>query len=198
MYYAVIETGGKQYRVSEGDIVFIEKLEAEAKSSVTFSNVLAVSNGKKMEYGNPYIKGAQVKAKVLKHGKGEKITVFTYKPKKDSKRKLGHRQPYTKVEIESIEGVAGVEKEEPKKATTTKKAAGTTAAKKTTTAKKTTGTTAAKKTTTAKKATGTTTAKKTTTTKKTTSTAKKTGTTAKKPATSTKKTTTTKKTDNEG
>ena len=101
--YAVIETGGKQYQVREGDIVFIEKLNVEADESVKFDKVSAVSNGDNVTVGAPYVKGAAVEAKVLKNGKAKKITVFTYKPKKGSThRKKGHRQPYTQVRIESI------------------------------------------------------------------------------------------------
>lgn len=99
--YAVIVTGGKQYKVSEGDVLYIEKLNAEADSEITFDEVLAVSNEKGFKAGKNCAKSA-VKAKVLKNGKGKKITVFTYKPKKNEKRKMGHRQPYTKVEITSI------------------------------------------------------------------------------------------------
>lgn len=99
--YAVIVTGGKQYKVSEGDVLYIEKLDAEADSEITFDEVLAVSNEKGFKAGKDCAKSA-VKAKVLKNGKGKKVTVFTYKPKKNEKRKMGHRQPYTKVEITSI------------------------------------------------------------------------------------------------
>lgn len=102
--YAVIETGGKQYRVSEGDIVFVEKLEVEENTSVTFDKVVAVSAEDGVKVGAPYVEGAAVNATVVKNGKGKKIVVFTYKPKKGSSRKLGHRQPYTKVRIESIQG----------------------------------------------------------------------------------------------
>lgn len=102
--YAVIKTGGKQYRVSEGDVIYVEKLAAEAESDVEFAEVLAVGDDGKAKIGAPYVKGAVVKGKVLKQGKAKKITVFTYRPKKDSKRKLGHRQPYTKIEITSIKG----------------------------------------------------------------------------------------------
>ena len=95
--YAVIETGGKQYKVANGDVVFVEKLDAENDAAVDFK-VVAVStdDGFKVE-------GAKVTGKVLKTGKGKKVTVFTYKPKKGEKRKMGHRQFYTKVQIESIE-----------------------------------------------------------------------------------------------
>jgi len=99
--YAVIETGGKQYKVSEGDVLYIEKLGADENAEVTFDKVLAVSTDKGFKAGSDCAK-ASVKAKVLKNGKGKKITVFTYKPKKNEKRKMGHRQPYTKVEITSI------------------------------------------------------------------------------------------------
>lgn len=100
--YAIIETGGKQYRVSEGDILFVERLEAEADQPVTFDRVLAVGKEDGAVVGTPLVSGAKVTAKVLKNGKAKKITVFTYRPKKGSKRKMGHRQPYTKVQIESI------------------------------------------------------------------------------------------------
>jgi len=100
--YAIIETGGKQYRVSEGDVIFIEKLEVVDNDTITFDKVIAVSNDDGMKVGSPLVAGAEVKATVLKNGKGKKITVFTYKPKKGYSRKLGHRQPYTKVRIETI------------------------------------------------------------------------------------------------
>lgn len=101
--YAIIETGGKQYQVSEGDVIFVEKLDAQNDTDITIDKVVAVGEEKKFVVGAPYIKGATVTAKVLKNGKGKKITVFTYKPKKDSKRKMGHRQPYTQLKIESIQ-----------------------------------------------------------------------------------------------
>lgn len=100
--YAVIETGGKQYRVEQGDVVFIEKLDVNTDDVVTFDKVIILENEGKTKIGAPYVKGATVTAKVLKNGKAKKITVFTYKPKKDSKRKIGHRQPYTKVQIDAI------------------------------------------------------------------------------------------------
>ena len=99
--YAVIVTGGKQYKVSEGDVLYVEKLGAEADEEITFDNVLAVNAGKGIKAGKDCAK-ATVTAKVLKNGKGKKITVFTYKPKKGEKRKMGHRQPYTQVKIEAI------------------------------------------------------------------------------------------------
>ena len=100
--YAVIETGGKQYKVTGGDVVYVEKLEAENESTVDFK-VVAVSTDDGFKVGAPYVDGATVTAKVLKNGKAKKITVFTYKPKKGKQRKKGHRQYYTKVEIQSIE-----------------------------------------------------------------------------------------------
>ncbi len=100
--YAIIETGGKQYKVMSGDELFIEKLDAEAETTVTFDKVIAVSNDETITVGDPYVAGASVEAKILKNGKAKKITVFTYKPKKGKQRKLGHRQPYTKVKIEAI------------------------------------------------------------------------------------------------
>ena len=99
---AVIVTGGKQYTVAEGDVLYIEKLEAEAEATVTFEQVLAVLDGENSKIGAPVVEGAAVEAKVVKNGKGKKIVVFTYKPKKGEKRKMGHRQPYTKVEITKI------------------------------------------------------------------------------------------------
>lgn len=100
--YAIIETGGKQYRVSEGDILYIEKLPAEADQQITFDKVLAVGGDGSTVVGAPLVGSAKVTAKVVKNGKAKKITVFTYRPKKGSKRKMGHRQPYTKVQIETI------------------------------------------------------------------------------------------------
>ncbi len=99
--YAIIETGGKQYRVENGDVIYIAKLDAEVDSEVTFDKVVAVSD-KSLKVGKPYVKDAFVKGTVLKNGKGKKVTVFTYKPKKGSARKMGHRQPYTKVQITEI------------------------------------------------------------------------------------------------
>ena len=99
---AVIVTGGKQYTVSEGDVLYIEKLDAEAESTVNFQQVLAVLDGENTKVGTPVVEGATVEAKVLKNGKAKKITVFKYKAKKNEKKKIGHRQPYTKVEITKI------------------------------------------------------------------------------------------------
>lgn len=99
--YAVIVTGGKQYKVSEGDVLYIEKLGAEVDEEITFDNILAVGSDDGFKAGKD-CETSTVSAKVLKNGRGKKITVFTYKPKKDEKRKKGHRQPYTKVEITAI------------------------------------------------------------------------------------------------
>ncbi len=101
--FAVIETGGKQYKVQEGDILFIEKIDAEAESTVKFDKVLAISDDAGFKVGAPLIDGASVDAKVIKQGKGKKIYVLKYKPKKNEKKKSGHRQLYTKVEITKIE-----------------------------------------------------------------------------------------------
>ncbi len=100
--YAIIESCGKQYKVAEGDVVFFEKLDTEEGKKVTFDKVVLVSDEGKVEIGNPYVKGYKVEGKVVAHGKGKKIIVFKYKPKKNYRRKQGHRQPYTKVEITSI------------------------------------------------------------------------------------------------
>lgn len=102
--FAVIETGGKQYKVNEGDIIFVEKLEVEAGAKVEFDRVLAVSGNDGFKVGNPVVSGAKVTANVVKNGKGKKIYVMTYKAKKNEKTKNGHRQPYTKLQIEKIEG----------------------------------------------------------------------------------------------
>ena len=101
--YAIIETGGKQYKVTEGDVIFVVKLTADEGSEVVFDKVLVCGDGKDVKVGAPVVDGAKVTAKVLKNGKGKKIYVMTYKPKKNEKRKMGHRQPYTKVEIAKIE-----------------------------------------------------------------------------------------------
>ena len=100
--YAIIETGGKQYKVENGDVIYIEKLDVEADSEITFDKVIAVGADDGIKVGAPYVDGASVSAKVVKNGKGKKIVVATYKPKKNEKRKLGHRQPYTKTEISAI------------------------------------------------------------------------------------------------
>ncbi len=100
--YAVIETGGKQYRVTEGDVINVEKLDAEAGKAVTIKEVLAVEKDGELLVGAPYVTGASVKADVLENGKGKKIVIYKYKAKKDSKKKQGHRQPYTQLQIKSI------------------------------------------------------------------------------------------------
>ncbi|MFW5841975.1 MAG: 50S ribosomal protein L21 [Bacillota bacterium] len=100
--YAVIETGGKQQRVEEGAVIYVEKLEAEAGDTVTIDRVLMLG-GDSLTIGNPYVDGAKVEAKVVKHGKQKKITVFKFKAKKKYRRKQGHRQPYTKLEITNIQ-----------------------------------------------------------------------------------------------
>ena len=99
---AIIVTGGKQYTVSEGDVIFVEKLNAEEETTVNFEQVLAVLDGENTKIGTPVVEGAKVEAKVVKNGKGKKITIFRYKAKKNEKKKIGHRQPYTKVEITKI------------------------------------------------------------------------------------------------
>ena len=99
--FAVIETGGKQYKVQYGDVIYVEKLNAAENETVQFPVVALFGDGE-TKVGAPYVDGAAVTGKVVKNGKAKKITVFTYKPKKNSKRKLGHRQPYTKVEIVKI------------------------------------------------------------------------------------------------
>ena len=100
--YAIIEACGKQYKVTKGDVVFFEKLEAEEGKKVTFDNVILVSDDKKVQVGTPYVKGIKVEGKVISHGKAKKILVFKYKAKKNYRRTQGHRQPYTKVEITGI------------------------------------------------------------------------------------------------
>ena len=99
---AVIVTGGKQYTVAEGDVIYVEKLGAEAEAEVKFDQVLAVLDGENSKIGAPVVAGASVEGKVVKNGKGKKITIFKYKAKKNEKKKMGHRQPYTKVEITKI------------------------------------------------------------------------------------------------
>lgn len=102
--FAIIETGGKQYKVNEGDVIFIEKLNAAEGETVVFDRVLAVSGDSGFTAGAPTVAGAKVTGTVVKNGRGKKIYVMTYKPKKNQKRKMGHRQAYTKVQIEKIEG----------------------------------------------------------------------------------------------
>ena len=100
--YAVIKTGGKQYRVQQGDVIFVEKLNAQADEAVTFDEVLLVGEGDQAKVGTPVVQGAKVLGKVLSQVKGKKIVVYKYKAKKNERKKQGHRQPYTKVEITAI------------------------------------------------------------------------------------------------
>lgn len=143
--YAIVEIRGKQYKVQEGDIVFVDRMdEVEEGKEITFDKVLFLSDGKKVTVGTDTVKGAKVKATVIGHGKSKKILVFKYKAKKNERKMRGHRQPYTKIQIEKITTTADkakkedkaekkeVEKKEVKK-TTAKKT--TAAAKKTTTKK---------------------------------------------------------------
>lgn len=138
--YAIVEIRGKQYKVQEGDIVFVDRMdEVEEGKEITFDKVLFLSDGKKVTVGTDTVKGAKVKATVIGHGKSKKILVFKYKAKKNERKMRGHRQPYTKIQIEKITTTADkakkedtAEKKEVKK-TTAKKT--TTAAKKTTTKK---------------------------------------------------------------
>ena len=99
---AIIVTGGKQYKVAEGDTLFIEKLEAEAGQAITFDKVLAILDGDKATFGTPVVEGASVEGKIVKNGKGKKIRIFKYNAKKGYRKRQGHRQPYTKVEIGKI------------------------------------------------------------------------------------------------
>ena len=104
--YAIIETGGKQYKVENGDVITCEKLDVEAGKKVTFDKVLVMNDDSSIKVGNPYIDGATVEGKVVENGKAKKVVVFKYKAKKDSKTKQGHRQPYTMVEINKVGGKA--------------------------------------------------------------------------------------------
>ena len=99
--YAIIAAGGRQYRVSQGDVIYIDKVNQEADSAISF-DVLMIGGEGEVKVGNPILEGAKVEGKVLAQVKGEKIIVYKYKSKKDSKRKIGHRQPYTKVEITAV------------------------------------------------------------------------------------------------
>lgn len=100
--YAIIKTGGKQYMVSEGDVLTVEKLDVESGAKVMFEEVLAVGNNGELQFGSPVVAGAKVEATVVENGKAKKVIVFKYKPKKDFRKKQGHRQPFTKVRIEKI------------------------------------------------------------------------------------------------
>ena len=101
--FAVIETGGKQYKVIEQDIIFVEKLDVNEGDEIVFDNVVALSDDNGFKVGTPNVEGVKVTAKVLKNGKGKKIYILKYKSKKNEKKKMGHRQPYTKVQIVKIE-----------------------------------------------------------------------------------------------
>ena len=112
--YAIIETGGKQYKVQNGDQLRVEKLDAEAGSTVVFDKVLAAGEGSDIKVGTPYLEGLTVEGTVVESGKGDKVIIFKYKAKKDYRKKQGHRQPYTLVEITAVAGVkAEPKKEEP-------------------------------------------------------------------------------------
>ena len=100
--YAVIKTGGKQYRVQQGDVIFVEKIDAQADEAVTFEEVLLVNDGEATKIGTPVVEGAKVEGKVLSQVKAAKIVVYKYKAKKNERKKQGHRQPYTKIEITAI------------------------------------------------------------------------------------------------
>jgi large subunit ribosomal protein L21 len=114
--YAIFKTGGKQYKVQAGDVLRVEKLGAEAGKQITFDTVLAISNDKELKTGTPYLDAATVTANVLSEGKADKIIVFKYKAKKDYRKKSGHRQPYTEIEIESFELDGAVVAKKEKKA----------------------------------------------------------------------------------
>ncbi len=101
--YAIVETGGKQFKVAQGDTLYVEKLDAEIGSTVTLDKVFLVGDDNGVKVGTPVLEGAKVTAKVADHGRGKKIVVFKYKAKKNYHKKQGHRQPYTKLVIESVE-----------------------------------------------------------------------------------------------
>ncbi len=102
--YAIVECGGKQYRVAPGDVITVEKLREEVGREVSLDRVLLVNDGKEVRVGKPFVDGATVKAKVVAHGKGRKILVFRYKPKDNIRRRYGHRQPFTRLLIQAVEG----------------------------------------------------------------------------------------------
>ena len=120
--YAIIETGGKQYRVQEGDVITVEKLDVNAGDKVELDKVLVLSDDNVLKVGTPYVEGAKVIAEAVENGKGKKVIIFKYKAKKDYRKKQGHRQPYTMIEIKSLGGKATAKaapkkeeaKEEPK------------------------------------------------------------------------------------
>ena len=101
--YAVILTGGKQYRVQQGDVIYVEKLDAQADEMVSF-DALLIENGDETKIGTPVVEGAKVEGKVISQVKSAKVVVYKYKAKKNERKKQGHRQPYTKVEITTVEG----------------------------------------------------------------------------------------------
>ena len=119
--YAVIETGGKQYRVQEGDVLNVEKLNAEAGEKIEFTKVLALSDDNGLTVGKPYIEKAKVEAEVVANGKAQKVIIFKYKSKKDYRKKQGHRQPFTTVEIKSLGGTEEKKAEPEKKVSTSMK-----------------------------------------------------------------------------
>ena len=119
--YAIIEACGKQYKVVEGDVVFFEKLDTEAGKKVNFDKVILVSDENGVQVGNPYVKGVKVEGKVVSHGKAKKIIVFKMKAKKNERKKQGHRQPYTKVEITAIKTAAAKAEKTAEKAEATEK-----------------------------------------------------------------------------
>ncbi len=100
--YAIIGTGGKQYRVQEGDVITVEKLDVEAGDKIALDKVLLLNNGTELKVGAPYVEGAKVLGEVVENGKGKKVIIFKYKAKKDYRKKQGHRQPYTMIKIESL------------------------------------------------------------------------------------------------
>ncbi len=109
--YAIIETGGKQYRVTEGDVICVEKLAVNAGETVELDKVLVLGEGEDLQVGTPYVEGAKVFGEVVENGKGKKVVVFKYKSKKDYRKKQGHRQPYTMIKIASLNGEAPVKAE---------------------------------------------------------------------------------------
>ena len=111
--YAIIETGGKQYRVQEGDVITVEKLDVEAGDKIALDKVLLLNNGTELKVGAPYVEGAKVFGEVVENGKGKKVIIFKYKAKKDYRKKQGHRQPYTMIKIESLDGKAPAKAAEP-------------------------------------------------------------------------------------